>query len=96
VSRNRGRVAVPGHLVAHAVAAATARLARRHPSIEHDVVHSAVYQAAVELVSTVTDPDRLAPLLERRGHARLLAMTGAPLAISRSPRPQAWHRPPRA
>jgi hypothetical protein len=82
VSRNRGRIAVPGHLVAQAVAATTARLARRHPSIDHDVVHSAVYQAAVELVGTVTDPDRLAPLLERRGHARLLAMTGAPLAIT--------------
>jgi hypothetical protein len=81
--RNRGRAAVPSTAVATAVSAAMARLAHRHPSVGQTVLREAVHQAAVELVNTATDPDGFASQLERRVHARLLAMAGAPLAIRR-------------
>lgn len=81
-SRNHGRLAVPAHAVATVMSTVTERLARRHEHIEPAVVETAVLQAASELVTTVTDPDELALLIERRVHARLMAMSGMPVAIS--------------
>jgi hypothetical protein len=54
----------------------------QHPSLEGATVDAVVYQAVAELVSCVDDPDRLARLLDRRVHARLLALAGQPIAIT--------------
>jgi hypothetical protein len=48
------------------------------------VVADITYQGAVDLVISVTDPDQLARLLSRRSHARLMAMSGAPIAVTAS------------
>jgi hypothetical protein len=63
-SRNQGRATVSGSVVDLVMSATTERPARRHPSVEQAVVQATVYHAAVELVIRVTDPDRLAMLLE--------------------------------
>jgi hypothetical protein len=81
MGRNSGRSAVPGPLVAQLVAATSARLAKAHPSVEHTVVQAVVYEAAVELASTVADPERLGRMLPLRAHARIMALTGAPIPI---------------
>jgi len=80
--RNQGRVAVPGNVLALAVSVATDRLASRHPAVRPAVLREVVEQAAVELVATAPDAERLVLLLERRVHGRLQAMSGAPLAIT--------------
>jgi hypothetical protein len=82
MSRNRGRSHVPGPVVEDVVAAVVARMTVRHPSVADAVVGDVVYQAAVELVCTVVDRDELRRQLERRVHARLLALTGAPVPIT--------------
>jgi hypothetical protein len=82
MSHNSGRSAVPGSVVAPLVAAIVARLADRHPAVDGALVHAVVYQAAVDLVSTIADPERLGQLLHRRADARLRALTGAPVAIT--------------
>jgi hypothetical protein len=69
-------------VVARLVAAAAARLANQHPSIDDTVVYAVVYQAAVELVGTVADPERLRHMLPLRADARLMALTGAPVPIT--------------
>lgn len=79
--RNRGWSCVPGRVVDDLMSRAAARLAASHPSVGTPVVAEVVYQAAVELVSTVTDPEQLGRLLERRANARLMAMMGAPIAL---------------
>lgn len=82
MGHNSGRSAVPGPMVARLVAATAARLVHRHPSIEDAVVHAVVYQAAVDLVSTIADSEQLRRLLQRRADARLRALTGAPVPIT--------------
>src|SRR5262245_56054647 len=79
---NRGRPAVAGPDVEEVMSAVAARLAERHPTLSEATVNSVVYQAAVDLVSTVTDTAQLRCLLERRAHARLMAMTGQPIVIT--------------
>ncbi|HEY7594775.1 MAG TPA: hypothetical protein VH969_16605 [Actinophytocola sp.] len=82
MSRNRGRSHVPGPAVEDVVAATVARMTVRHPSVPDAVVGGVVYQAAVELVCTVADGEQLRRQLERRVHARLLALAGTPVPIT--------------
>ena len=83
--QNSGWGCMPGHVVDDLVAAVTVRLATRHPAAGHAVVAAVVQQAAGELVSTVADAEVFGRLLDRRAHARLAAMTGAPIPITRRP-----------
>ena len=82
MGHNSARSAVPGSVVAQLVAAVAARLANRHPSVDDTVVYEVVYQAAVELISTVADPEQLKRLLGRRADARLMALIGTPVPIT--------------
>ncbi|HWM06189.1 MAG TPA: hypothetical protein VNP92_27915 [Actinophytocola sp.] len=63
------------------MAAAVEAVARRLPGQSRETVERAVYDVAAELVSTVTDPDRLATMLRLRATARLSASTGTPIPI---------------
>lgn len=70
------------------MAAAVEAVARRLPGQNLETVERTVYDVAAELVSTVTDPQRLATMLRLRATARLSASTGTPIPIrSRNPRP---------
>jgi hypothetical protein len=84
MGRNRSREPVCARVVGDLVSEAVARLAARHPSHGAAVVDLVVYQAATELVSTIADAAELARQLDRRAHARLLAMAGHPVAITRT------------
>lgn len=84
VCRNRGWPSVPGRVVAELVSAAVARLTVRHPALGDTTVDTVVYQAATELVGTVGDAEQLSRLLDRRANARLTAMSGTPIAITRA------------
>lgn len=84
MGRNTGRSAVPGPVIAQLAAAAVARLAKRHPSIDYTVVHAVVYQAATELASTIADPEQLRRMLPLRANARLMALNGTPVPIASS------------
>lgn len=91
MAHNRGRAPVPEPVVEGLVSTTTARLVARHPSLGVAVVDAVVYQAATELVSTVADADKLRRLLDRRAHARLMAMTGTPIAVTTQvPAPTGW------
>lgn len=84
MGRNRSRAPVRERIVGDLVSEVIARLAARHPSLGATMVDLVVYQAATELVSTIVDPTQLAQQLDRRAHARLLAMAGHPVAITRT------------
>lgn len=85
--RNRGWAAVSAGAVGELVSSVVTRMVVRHPFFGVSVVDSVVQQAAAELVSTITEGDQLARLLERRVDARLAAMSGAPVAIISGRRP---------
>lgn len=51
MGRNTGRSAVPGHVVAQLVAAAVARLTKRHPAIDGTVRHMLPVRANARLVA---------------------------------------------
>lgn len=53
----------------------------RLPEQDQETIERAVYDVATELVSTITDPDRLATMLRLRATARLSAATGDPVPI---------------
>ena len=78
---------MPGRVVDDLVSAVIGRLMARHPSAGAAVVDAVVQQAAGELVSTVADADVFGRLLDRRAHARLAAMTGAPIPVARRSAP---------
>lgn len=84
MSRNRGRSHVPGPVVEEVITAVVARMTVRHPSVDEAVVRGVAYQAAIELVCTVVDRDQLRRQLERRVHARLLAVDGTLVPIARA------------
>lgn len=75
---------MPGRVVDDLVSAVTGRLMTRHPSAGAAVVDAVVQQAAGELVSTIADVERFGRLLDRRADARLSAMTGAPIPVTRT------------
>jgi hypothetical protein len=79
--KNKGWACVPGWAVADVVSGTASRMVTRHPGLDVSVVDTVVYQAAVELVSTVADAEQLSRMLLRRADARLAAMGGAPVAI---------------
>lgn len=84
MNRNRGRSHVPGPVVEEVIAAVVARMTVRHPSVDEPVVRGVAYQAAIELVCTAVDRDQLRRQLERRVHARLLAVDGTLVPIARA------------
>jgi hypothetical protein len=81
VGRNGGRPVVAACVVGDIVADVTAQLVARHPGFACSVVAEVTYQVASELVSVIGEPERLRRILDRRAHARLMAMAGAPVAI---------------
>lgn len=73
--RNATRAIAPD-LVLVIMAAAVDTLCARLPNERRETIERAVYEVTAELVSTVTDPDRLATMLRLRATARLTAATG--------------------
>jgi imidazolonepropionase-like amidohydrolase len=93
VGRNGGRPVVAACVVGDILADATAQLVARHPGFAGSVVAEVTYQVATELVSVIAEAERFSLMLDRRAHARLMAMAGAPVAIGspRSVRTQRLH-----
>lgn len=58
-------------------------LSDRLPDESRDDIARVVYEVTTELVSTVTDPERLSAMLRLRANARLLALGGNPVPIRR-------------
>lgn len=59
-------------------------LSARMPDEAQADIARIVYEVTTELVSTVTDPERLSTMLRLRATARLQARSGNPLPIRRS------------
>ena len=59
-------------------------LSTRMPDEPERDIARLVYEVTTELVSTVTDPQRLATMLRLRATARLQARSGNPVPIRRS------------
>jgi hypothetical protein len=61
-------------------------LASRLPGTHRQLLERVVYEVTSELVSTITDPARLAAMLRLRAAARLTASTGELTPIRSTPR----------
>jgi hypothetical protein len=84
----RTRAISPDEVLA-VMAAAVDTLCRRMPGERRESVERVVYEVTAELVSTITDPERLASMLRLRATARLTAATGELTPIrSRLPAPR--------
>jgi hypothetical protein len=68
------------------MAAAVDVLCAGLPAERRESVERVVYEVAAELVSTVSDPDRLATMLRLRATARLAAATGDLIPIQSTSR----------
>lgn len=78
--RNATRAIAPD-LVLVIMTAAVDALCARLPAERRETIERLVYEVTAELVSTITDPERLAAMLRRRATARLTAATGELTAI---------------
>jgi len=74
--RNARTMALSPETVLAVMTAAIDGVCARLPDERRETVERVVYEVATELVSTVTDPDRLATMLRLRATARLTAATG--------------------
>jgi hypothetical protein len=74
--RNARTRAIAPETVLALMNAAIDAVCARLPGERRESVERVVYEVATELVSTVTDPDRLATMLRLRATARLTAATG--------------------
>ena len=79
--RNARTRALAPEAVLAIMSAAVDTLCARLPTEPRESVERVVYEVAAELVSTITDPDRLATMLRLRATARLTAATGTPIPI---------------
>ena len=84
MARNTGPRPVTPDQIITIMTDATRDLAGRMPEYSRESVARVVYEVATELVSTVTDPQRLAVMLRRRSAARLRAQAGHPVPIRRA------------
>jgi hypothetical protein len=75
MARNATRAIAPD-LVLVIMTGAVEALCARLPAERRETIERTVYEVTAELVSTVTDPERLAPMLRLRATARLTAATG--------------------
>ena len=83
--RNARTKALPPDVVMAVMSAAADILCTRLPGTPREVVERTVYDVAAELVSTVTDANRLATMLRLRATARLTAATGRLTPIRSTP-----------
>lgn len=86
MGRKLGQVALSPGVVADVLSGVVGGLCGRHPAVREELITEVVQQAAGELVTTVTDSHELTRMLRTRANARLAALTGAPVALSRSGR----------
>ncbi|HEV7647151.1 MAG TPA: hypothetical protein VGP26_03225 [Actinophytocola sp.] len=75
MARNATRAIAPD-LVLAIMNTAVETLCARLPAERRETIERTVYEVTAELVSTVTDPERLATMLRLRATARLTAATG--------------------
>ncbi len=90
MARNaRTRAMAPDQVLAIMTAAVDAVCARL-PGERRETIERTVYEVTAELVSTITDPERLATMLRLRATARLTAATGelTPIRSRRLPAPR--------
>lgn len=80
MARQASRAMRPDQVLVVMTAAVDA-LCARLPGERREAVERTVYEVIAELVSTVSDPDRLATMLLLRATARLTAATGELTAI---------------
>jgi hypothetical protein len=73
--RNATRAVAPD-LVLAIMTAAVEALCAGLPAQRRETIERTVYEVTAELVSTITDPERLATMLRRRATARLTAAAG--------------------
>ncbi len=85
--RNAGPRAMPPDQVLAVMTAAADALCARMPGERRETVERTVYEVTAELISTVTDPERLAAMLRLRATARLSAAAGEPVAVRSRTRP---------
>lgn len=87
--RNAGAKAMTAKEVFAVMEAAVEAVCRRLPDERRETVERTVYEVTAELVSTITDPTRLATMLRLRATALLTAATGelTPIRPSRASRP---------
>jgi hypothetical protein len=83
--RNAGAKTMAAEEVFAIMAAAVEVVCGRLPGERRETVERTVYDVTAELVSTITDPARLATMLRLRATARLTAATGelTPIRTSR-------------
>lgn len=84
--RNAQARAMAPEVVMAVMSAAVDALCVRFPGERREAVERVAYEVTSELVSTVTDPERLATMLRRRATARLTAATGELTPIRSTPR----------
>lgn len=85
--RNAGPRPIAPAEVLCIMASAIEVLSGRLPELCRESIERVVYEVATELVSTVTEPQRLATMLRLRATARLSAAAGHPLPIRSTPLP---------
>lgn len=85
--RNPGQVELSPGVVADVLSGVVGGLRGRHPAVREELITEVVEQAAGELVTTVADSCELTRMLRIRANARLAAISGAPVALSRTVRP---------
>jgi hypothetical protein len=81
MARNAGPRSIAPEQVLSVMSAAVDVLCERLPGTRREIVEQVVYDVTAELVSTITDPGRLATMLRLRATARLSASTGELTAI---------------
>ena len=74
--RNTGTKAMAPEQVLAVMAGAVAAVTARLPEQRREMIERVVYEVTAELVSTISDPERLATMLRLRATARLSAATG--------------------
>lgn len=83
MGRNAGARPVDPDRIVTIMTEAVRDLSDRLPGVSQAEIGRVVYEVAIELVSSVTDPVRLASMLRLRAVARLRAQAGHPIAIRR-------------
>jgi hypothetical protein len=91
MQRNGTKALAPDQVVA-VMAAAVEVVCGRVPDVRRETVERTVYEVTAELVSTITDPDRLATMLRLRATARLTALNGDLTPIRSVVRPRSSTR----
>jgi len=75
MARNATRALEPDQVLA-IMTTSIEVLCARLPEQRRETIERTVYEVTAELVSTITDPDRLATMLRLRATARLTAASG--------------------